>query len=52
MDIFGQSLELGKQAHLFWDFNVRDISAYVFCVREITHSDAHVLCTFLANLFR
>ena len=28
MDIFGQCLELGKQARLFWDFNVRDVSAY------------------------
>ena len=27
--IFGQSLELGKQAHLFWDFNVHDVSACV-----------------------
>ena len=29
MDIFLQSLELGKQGHPFWDFNVRDVGAYV-----------------------
>ena len=29
MDILGQSLELGKQAHLFWDVNVGDVGAYV-----------------------
>ena len=31
MDIFGQSLELSKKVHLFRDFNVRDVSAYVLC---------------------
>ena len=29
MDILGQSFELGKQARLFWDVNVRDVGAYV-----------------------
>ena len=34
MDIFSKNLDLGKQAHLFWDFNVRDVSACVLVPRR------------------
>ena len=27
--MFGQNLELSQQDHVFWDFNVREVSAYV-----------------------
>ena len=43
MDMFGQCLERGKQAHLFWNFNVRDVRAYALVPRKATCSDAHVL---------
>ena len=34
MDNFSKNLDLGKQAHLFWDFNVRDVSACVLVPRR------------------
>ena len=34
MDIFSKNLDLGKQAHLFWDFNVRDVGACVLVSRR------------------
>ena len=51
-DMFGQSLELGKQAHPFWDFSVHGVSVHVLQPRRPFIQMLTFLCAFVTNRFR